>query len=184
MQIMSGHSKWSQIKHKKAAADERRGQLFSKLSRLIAVAAREGGTDPSGNTKLREAIEKAKSLNMPSENIARAMRRGTGEGETKLEEFLYEAYGPGGVAMLVLGITDNTNRSLGEIKHILNSHHGKLASPGSVLWAFDHVRGIWAPKKHLLVDLGPKDKDYFMQLLDALNNHDDVQNVFTNEKKT
>lgn len=134
---MSGHSKWSQIKHKKALTDAKKGKAFSKLARLVSVAARERGGDPGTNPALRLTIEKAKSLNMPQENIERAIKRGTGKIEgAKIEEFLYEAYGPGGIALIIQGITDNKNRTLGEIKNILSQHNGKLSGTGSVNYLF------------------------------------------------
>lgn len=134
---MSGHSHFKSIKYKKGLADAKRGQAFSKLASEIAVAAREGG-DPDFNAKLRLAIEKARDLRMPTENIERAIKRGTGEiaGE-KLEEVLFEAYGPGGIAIIVEGITDNKNRTLGEIKQILNQNGGKLVGEGAVKWMFE-----------------------------------------------
>lgn len=134
---MSGHSHWSKVKHQKGAADEKRGKVFSKLSRLISIAAREKGADPDANSALRLAIEQAKKENMPKDNIERAMKHGTGElaGE-KLEGVSFEALGPGGIAIIIEGITDNTNRTLGEIKQILNQNKGKLAGEGSVRWLF------------------------------------------------
>lgn len=135
---MSGHSKWSQIKHKKALTDAKRGKIFSKMARLIAVAARQKGGEPSINASLRMAIEKARSSNMPSENIERAIKKGTGElASVRMEEFSAEAYGPGSVALIVEGVTDNKNRTLSEIKFILGQHGGKLAEMGSVLWLFE-----------------------------------------------
>lgn len=135
---MSGHSKWAQIKHKKAATDAKKGTIFSKIARLIIVAAKEKGGDPATNAKLRMAIEKAREAGLPKDNIERAIERGTGgkEGET-LEEVLYEAYGPGGVALLIQGVTDSKNRTTNEIKHILSEHGGKLAAQGSVEWMFE-----------------------------------------------
>jgi len=135
---MSGHSHWHSIKYQKGAADAKKSRAFSKITRLIAVAAREGGNDPDTNSKLRLAIDQAKSLNMPKDNIERAIKRGTGElaGE-KLEEFTFEAYGPGKIAIIIKGITNNKNRTLGEIKQILNQNGGKLASEGSVRWLFE-----------------------------------------------
>ncbi|MGB9847708.1 MAG: YebC/PmpR family DNA-binding transcriptional regulator [Minisyncoccia bacterium] len=135
---MSGHSKWAQIKHKKAATDAKKSKIFSKLAAAITVAAREGGGDPDKNPKLRLAIEKARSFNMPSDNIERAIKRGTGilDG-AQLEELLLEAYGPNGHALLITAITDNRNRTLAEIKHILNKYNGKLGTEGSVRWMFD-----------------------------------------------
>src|SRR3989344_5412714 len=149
---MSGHSKWAQIKHKKAATDAKKANVFSKISRLISIAAREKGEDPIANAKLRQAVAKAKEVNMPSENIERAIKKGAGAGEYVLEEFLYEAYGPGGVAILIEGITDNKNRTSNEIKHLLLQHNAKWAEPGSVAWAFEKVSiddvGEWQAKEY------------------------------------
>ena len=134
---MSGHSHFSSIKHKKGIADAKRGKAFSKMARVIIFAAKEGGGDPGSNYKLKMAIDQAKQINMPKENIERAIKKGTGElfGE-KLEQFVFEAYGPGKTAIIIEGITDNKNRSLSEIKQILNQHNGKLAGAGSVKWLF------------------------------------------------
>lgn len=140
---MSGHSKWSQIKHKKALTDAKRGKAFSKSARMITVAAREKGGDPETNPKLRLAIDRAKSFNMPQENIERAIKRGTGEIKgMKMEEFLYEAYGPKGIALMIQGITDNKNRTLAEIKNILTRHNGKFAQAGSVSYLFKKLGAI------------------------------------------
>jgi len=135
---MSGHSHFSSIKHKKEALDKKRGKIFSKISRLISVAAREKGGDPANNPRLRLAIEQAKEVNMPKENITRAIKRGTGElqGE-RLEEVVYEAYGPGGIALIIEGITANKNRLLNNLRQILSQHNGKLAESGSVKWLFE-----------------------------------------------
>ena len=139
---MSGHSHWAGIKHKKQAEDQKRGKIFSKLSRMISVAAREG-TDPEMNPKLRQALEEAKVFNMPKENIEKAIKRGTGELEgVKLEEVSYEAFGPGGVAIIIEGITDNKNRTFQEIKQILQKYNGKLAESGAVKWLFTRKGAI------------------------------------------
>lgn len=135
---MSGHSKWAQIKHKKAATDAKKGQMFSKLSRMITVAAKEKGPDPAMNPKLRMTIEKARSLGMPKENIERAIKKATEKNNKELlEEIRYEAYGPGGAALLINCVTDSKNRTTAEIKHILSQYDGKLATPGSVEWLFE-----------------------------------------------
>ncbi|MCH8741336.1 YebC/PmpR family DNA-binding transcriptional regulator [Patescibacteria group bacterium] len=135
---MSGHSHFSSIKHKKEITDKKRGQIFSKLSREISVVAKEGGGNPETNTKLRLVIEKTKEWNLPKENIERAIKRGTGElAGGKLEEILFEAYGPSGIAIIIEGITDNKNRALSEIKQVLSQNNGKLADTGSVRWLFE-----------------------------------------------
>jgi len=135
---MSGHSKWSSIKHKKGAADAKRGKIFTRLIREITVAARMGGGDPTGNPRLRSAIAAAKAENMPKENIERAIKKGTGELEgTSYEESSYEGYGPGGVAVLVDCLTDNKNMTVAEVKHAFERHGGNLGEPGCVAWMFD-----------------------------------------------
>jgi YebC/PmpR family DNA-binding regulatory protein len=135
---MSGHSHAKTIKHQKNLTDQKRGQLFSKIARVIAIAVKEGGANPEVNSKLQAIIEDAKSKNMPKENIDRAIQNALGGGdEENLEEVSYEAYGPGGVAVIIDGITDNTNRTLGEMKQIMNSHGGKLVGEGAVRWMFE-----------------------------------------------
>ena len=136
---MSGHSKWSSIKHKKGAADAKRGQLFSKLSRAIIVAAKEGGPDPAGNLALQNAIEKARSYLMPKDNIERAIAKGSGadaEGSS-FETVIYEGYGPEGVAVLVEALTDNRNRTASEVRHLFAKHGGNLGATGAVAWQFE-----------------------------------------------
>ncbi len=135
---MSGHSKWSTIKHKKAAQDAKRGKIFTKLIKEITVAARLGGGDPAANPRLRAAIESAKAANMPKNNIERAIKKGTGELEgVSYEEVTYEGYGPGGVAVLVETITDNRQRTVAEVRHIFAKRGGNLGEPGSVAWIFE-----------------------------------------------
>ena len=135
---MSGHSKWASIRHKKGAEDAKRGKIFSKLIKEVTVAARLGGGDPSGNPRLRTAIQAAKAENMPKDNIERAIKKGTGELEgTTYEECNYEAYGPGGVAMMIDCLTDNKNRTVADIKHIFDRHGGNLGEPGCVSWMFE-----------------------------------------------
>ncbi|HEC23539.1 MAG TPA: YebC/PmpR family DNA-binding transcriptional regulator [Chloroflexi bacterium] len=135
---MSGHSKWSTIKRKKAANDAKRGKIFTRLAREITIAARQGG-DPEANFTLRLAVERARAANMPKENIERAIKRGTGElkGAEQIEEVTYEAYAPHGVALLVEVATDNRNRTIAEIKHVLSRNGGTMAEPGSVGWQFE-----------------------------------------------
>jgi YebC/PmpR family DNA-binding regulatory protein len=134
---MSGHSKWHTIKHKKGALDAKRGKLFTKLIREMTIAARIGGGDPDANPRLRTAVDKAKASNMPSDNITRAIKKGTGELEgTTYEELLLEGYGPGGVAILVEGSTDNRNRTVSEIRHLFTKNGGNLGGAGSVAYMF------------------------------------------------
>jgi YebC/PmpR family DNA-binding regulatory protein len=159
---MAGHSKWAQIKRKKGAADAKRGQLFTKLARAITVAARDGGGDPEGNAALANAVEKAKALRMPKENIERAIARGTGAGgdAAAIEAVTYEGYGPGGVAILIECLTDNRNRTAAEIRHMFSRADASLGEPGSVAWMFDK-RGV------LLVDAGRWSEDDLIPAIDA-----------------
>ena len=140
---MSGHSKWSTIKHKKGAADAKRGKLFSKLSRAIMVAAKEGGSDPGSNLALQNAIEKARSYSMPKDNIQRAIAKGTGEGAdgSTFETVVYEGYGPEGVAVIVEALTDNRNRTASDVRHLFTKHGGNLGATGAVAWQFER-RGV------------------------------------------
>jgi len=236
---MSGHSKWSTIKRKKGKEDQKRGQVFSRLAREIIVAARAGGGDPTANTRLKVAVQAAKAANMPADNIARAIKRGTGEVEgAHFEEVMYEAYGPGGVAMCVAVMTDNKNRTTPEMRHILDRHGGSMAEVGAVTWMFerkgmvvvdkdratedqlmeavldagaddiresDDVLEIYCPPDALadvtdalgaagidfataevslvpktVIPLEGKNAGKFLKLLEALEDHDDVQTVFAN----
>jgi YebC/PmpR family DNA-binding regulatory protein len=145
---MSGHSKWSTIKHKKGAADARRGKIFTKLIKEVTVAARMGGGDADSNPRLRAAIISARSNNMPGDNIERAIKKGTGELEgVSYEEMTYEAYGPGGVAILVDVVTDNKNRTVSEIRHLFSRHNGNLAETGAVSWVFSKRGVVVVPKE-------------------------------------
>jgi YebC/PmpR family DNA-binding regulatory protein len=144
---MSGHSKWSSIKHKKGAADAKRGKLFSKLSRAIIVAAREGGADPDGNASLATAIQKARDASMPKDNIERAIARGAGtasEGDV-YETVTYEGYGPEGVAVFVEALTDNRNRTAAEVRHVFAKHEGNLGTSGAVAWLFERKGVLIVP---------------------------------------
>ncbi len=236
---MSGHSKWSQIKRKKAVVDAKRGKMFTKLIREITVAAREGGGEPDFNPRLRLAVDTAKAANMPQDNIDRAIKRGTGELEgVTYEEIPYEGYGPGGVALYIETLTDNQNRTVAELRHMLERHGGNLGTAGSVAWQFDRKGQIyvdagryhedavleaaleagaedvkrddaefvvttevtefhevqeglrkaglefeeaelaWLPKNEVAV--AGKDAEKLVKLLDALEEHDDVQKVHSN----
>jgi YebC/PmpR family DNA-binding regulatory protein len=138
---LSGHSKWSTIKHKKGAADAKRGKLFSKLSKAIMAAAKDGGPDPGTNLALQNAIEKARSYSMPKDNIERAIAKGSGEGTdgATLETVVYEGYGPEGVAVLVEALTDNRNRTASEVRHLFSKHGGNLGATGAVAWQFERL---------------------------------------------
>lgn len=237
---MSGHSKWANIKHKKAKVDAQKGKIYTKFSKMIIVATREGGPDPNANSKLKDIIEKAKEANMPNENIMRAIKRGSGELDgADYEEIMYEGYGPGGAAILLDIMTDNRNRTAAEMRHIFDKHGGNLGETGCVAWMFDKkglliiekdektdvdnvmmaaidsgaedvqeqddsIEIITSPeqfesvKKALeennirissaeitflpktTVTLPAKESESMEKLLEALEDHDDVQNVYTN----
>src|SRR5947209_7237713 len=136
---MSGHSKWSSIKHKKGAADAKRGKLFSKLTRAIIVAARDGGPDPASNLALQNAIEKAREASMPKDNIERAIAKGSGTGgdAAAYETVTYEGYGPGGTAVFIEALTDNRNRTAADVRHVFSKNDGNLGESGSVAWLFE-----------------------------------------------
>ena len=236
---MAGHNKWSQIKRKKAVNDAKRGQAFTKLIREITVAAREGGGTPDLNARLRLAVDQAKAANMPSDNIERAIKKGTGELEgVAYEEMAYEGYGPGGVALYIETLTDNQNRTVADVRHLLTKHDGSLGTTGSVAWQFTRrgqifvdassyteeavfeaaieagaedvtqegeefvvttdvtsfhevqeamrAGGIklneaelsWVPS--IEIDVGGRDAEKLIKLLDALDDCDDVQKVYSN----
>ncbi len=236
---MSGHSKWSTIKRKKAAQDAKRGKIFTKLIKEITIATRQGGADPAANPRLRLAIDNAKSANMPMDNIKRAIKKASGEsGGDNYMEITYEGYGPGGIAILIESVTDNKNRTVAEVRHLLNKHGGSLGESGSVAWMFDRKGIITISKQdktedevlEVVLDAGAEDlqteEDFFevttavedfenvrravqdanleienaslqwiaknsvsvsgetaekaMKLIDALEDNDDVQNVYTN----
>ena len=232
---MSGPSKWATTKRAKEAKDAKRSNLFTKLSKNISVAARDGA-DPEANFKLRMAIDKAKALSMPRENIERAVNRGSGQGdESQIESIIYEAYGPEGAALIIEVLTDNKNRSVSNLKHALSKHNGSLGSSGSVMWMFDpkgeiildklslndeeEMRLIEAGAEDIVSDeeevrvitsiedlqktkdsiqaagfeikssemiylardkMSPKEPDKLINLLDALDDDDDINNIYTN----
>ncbi len=238
---MSGHSKWASIKHKKAVVDVKRGKLFSRITKEISVAAKMGGSDPGMNPRLRLAIEKAKDANMPADNIKRAIMRGTGElPGMAYEEITYEGYGPGGVAIMLEVLTDNKNRTIGEIRHIMSKQNGSIGETGCVAWIFDKKGYVLVAKKSVgedslmsvvldagaedmkndpeeesyeiitspedlkkvkdtlegkkiafslaeitmlpknYVKLEAKDAEHMLKLMDVLEDHDDIQNVYAN----
>ncbi|MFH1979363.1 MAG: YebC/PmpR family DNA-binding transcriptional regulator [Patescibacteria group bacterium] len=177
---MSGHSKWSKIKHQKGDSDARKGKVFTKISKLITIAAKSGG-GPDANASLRYAINQAKTSNMPADKIDRAIKKGTGELQgVKLEETMYEIFGPGGSAILVTGITDNKNRTSNEIKHLLSKNNMKLAEPGSASWAFKKTANNEWEASHQLEISEKSDKEKLERLIETLEDHDDVQAVYTN----
>ena len=174
---MSGHSKWHSIKHKKGAIDAKRGRAFTKLIKEITIAARIGGGDPDGNPRLRKAMLDARGVNMPADNIKRAVMKGTGELEGgQLDEILYEGYGPGGVALIVETVTDNRNRTVSEIRHVFSKNGGNMGEAGSVSWMFQK-------KGYIIVDKSKADEDTIMSLaLDAGADDfraDDSYEIFT-----
>jgi len=174
---MSGHNKWSQIKNKKAAEDSKRSKLFSMLVRAISMEARAAGGDRN-HPRLRAAIEKARAANMPTENIERAISKGSGVGDAQYEEVLYEAYGPGGTALIIVGMTDNKNRTAAEIRHLLTSHGASFANPGSAQWAFTHTGDEWIADTE--TPLREDELSSLENIIDALDEHPDVKSVFSN----
>ncbi len=175
---MSGHSKWAQIKRQKGATDAKKSKIFGRLSQVISLSARKGG-DPVMNPTLRDAIVKAKAANMPSENIQKAIRKGTGEEKgVVLEEVLFEVFGPGGCAILIEGITDSKNRALGEIRHILNKHELQLVGAGSCLWAFERTADGFNPKH--MVEISKRDQEKLKNLFEELDELEDIQDITTN----
>jgi len=189
---MSGHNKWSQIKRQKGMTDAKRSQIFGKLSKVISMAARKG-EKPDTNPELRVAIEKAKTANMPTDNIERAIKKGAGKlegcsADWRMESVRYEAYGPGGAAIIMEGITDNKNRTTQEIKHLLLKNGASLAQTGAVIWAFDPPEAgkstaggkenKWLPKNN--IELSEQDAKSLDKLLEELDNHDDIQEIYTN----
>jgi YebC/PmpR family DNA-binding regulatory protein len=175
---MSGHSKWHSIKHKKAAIDSKRGRAFTKYIKEITVAARFGGGDPDGNPRLRKAILDAKTLNMPADNIKRAIMKGTGELEGgQLEEILYEGYGPAGVALLAEVVTDNRNRTVSEIRHVFSKNGGNMGEAGSVAWMF-------SKKGYIVIESAKADEETLMNLAieagaDDFANEGDTYEIYT-----
>jgi YebC/PmpR family DNA-binding regulatory protein len=156
---MSGHSKWHTIKHKKGAADAKRGKVFTRIIKELTVAARNGGGDPDANPRLRTVVAEAKSVNMPAENIKRAIQRGTGElPGVQYDEITYEGYGPGGAAVIIEAMTDNKNRTVGELRHLLSKHNGNLGESNSVAWMF-------SKKGYIVIDKSAAGEE---QLLNAV----------------
>ncbi|MGZ6339144.1 MAG: YebC/PmpR family DNA-binding transcriptional regulator [Candidatus Limnocylindrales bacterium] len=183
---MSGHSKWSQIKRQKGANDVKRGALFTKVGREIAVAVRQGGPDPEGNFRLRLAVEKARMVNMPLDTIKRAIERASGSGEgEQFEEILYEGYGPAGVALLVEAATDNRNRTAADVRSIFTKAGGQLAGAGAVAWQFEQRGAITVPTEGvdtdevalLAIDAGATDVDTGAEQLDVYTEPSDLETV-------
>jgi YebC/PmpR family DNA-binding regulatory protein len=195
MLFMSGHSKWSTIKRKKGAADAKRGQLFTRLAREISIAARQGGGDPNANFRLRIAIDKARGNNMPKDNIERAIQRGTGEGKDGggLEEVYYEGYAPHGIALMVECVTDNRNRAVAEIRHVLTRFGGNMADAGSVSWQFNRVAYFSIPMAkynqdqvfELAVEAGADDvtfDDEYAEIVGPVDNFKEISDALDKAK--
>ncbi|MDX1535243.1 MAG: YebC/PmpR family DNA-binding transcriptional regulator [Candidatus Spechtbacterales bacterium] len=185
---MAGHSKWSNIKHKKEAADKKRAAVFGKLTKAITVSAQQRGGDPDTNHELRTLINKAKDANMPKDKIETAIKKGTGElqEDIKLEELIMEAYGPGGVAILISVITDNRNRTTAELRHLLGQYEAKLSGEGSAKWMFEKIekeKGSIGWEAKTKIEVSSKDKKGLERLYEALDEHDDVQSIYSNMKK-
>ena len=174
---MSGHNKWSQIKHRKGAADKAKSTLWSKFAKRITVESRLAKGDVT-SPALRTWIEKAKKENMPKDNIERAVAKGTAADASSLEGILYESYGPGGAAILIQAVTDSRNRTAQEIKHLLSKNGLELAAQGSATWAFEKTAEGYGPKT--TVPLSETDSEQLMKILEEIDAHDDVEEVFTN----
>jgi YebC/PmpR family DNA-binding regulatory protein len=174
---MSGHNKWSKVKHKKSATDAKKSKIFSSLSRAITLESKAVGGDVN-SPGLRSVIEKARSLNMPSDNIDRAVKRGVGKDASLLEGVLYETYGPGGTAIIIEGITDNKNRTSSEVKHILSKKGFALSPPGSASWAFEKKEDVWVPKN--ILEISADDIEALAVLIEDLEGHGDINSVYTN----
>lgn len=179
---MSGHSKWAQIKHKKAVVDEKRGKVFSTLGALITLASRKLGPNPDTNLQLRRMIEKARAVNMPKENIERAIHGGPDTDATAFREVWYEAFGPGGAALLIRGVTDNNNRTLAEVRTVLNSHGGKM-TPGGTAWMFIRNDSGWHAQTQLPIPDEGAQRELAL-LIEALEECEDVQKVYTNAQES
>ena len=174
---MSGHSKWAQIKRQKAVVDAKRGQAFTKLARALTIAARHGA-DPTMNATLQQAIDRARVANMPKDNIDRAIQRAADINVAQLEQLLLEAYGPGGVGILINVATDNHNRTIAELRHLLNQYAASLGTTGSVLWQFEQHGSAWRPKQVLTLDNAAQKQ--LADLITALEQNDDVIDITTN----
>ena len=174
---MAGHSKWAKLKHVKGKTDAQKAKLFSKLVRFITIEIKKSKGDRNA-AGVRTAIEKAKAANMPADNIERALAKGSGEG-AQVEQVVYEAYGPGGCALVIEAYTDNRNRTVQELKHLLALHGGTLANPGAAAWAFQKNAG-GKLEAMMPIELSDEDAQKMAELSDALEDHDDINNVYSN----
>lgn len=191
---MSGHSKWATIKRKKAATDSARGKVFTRIIKEITIAARDGGGNPEGNPRLRLAIQNAKASNMPQDNITRAIKKGTGELEgVRYEEINYEAYAPHGVAVLIESVTDNRNRTVAELRHLISRYNGNLGESGSVAWMFERKGVILVNKENhtedelmeVILDAGAddlKDETEFFEVVTVVENFEKVRKAIEEKK--
>lgn len=173
---MAGHNKWSKVKHKKAATDAKKGKIFSKYSRLITLEAKKAGGDRNA-PGLTAVIERARKESMPSDNIDRAIQKGFGGEGAAMEEALYETYGPGGTAILITAVTDNPNRTSPEVKHLLSKAGYQLGAPGSSSWAFTKTNEGYIPNSP--IDLSDEDGEKLATLVETLEEHDDIQDIYT-----
>lgn len=191
---MSGHSKWATIKRKKASTDAARGKVFTKIIKEITISARDGGGDPAGNPRLRLAIASAKSANMPQDNITRAIKKGTGELEgVSYEEITYEAYAPHGIAVMIECVTDNRNRTVAELRHMISKHNGNLGESGSVAWMFERKGVVMIAKENhtedelmeVILDAGADDlktEDEFFEVISSIENFEKVRKAIEEKK--
>lgn len=187
---MAGHSHWAQIKRKKAAQDAKKGQIFTKLIREIMVATKMGGGDAEKNPRLRAAIQAARAVNMPKENIERAIRKALGlEEGTQYEEVIFEGYGPGGVAILINTITDNRRRTVSELRHLFSKYGGSLAEPGAVSWIFENKGSIIVPRKNeeklmeIAIELGAEDIKEYESEIEIITHPSDFEKIRTSLEK-
>jgi len=178
---MSGHNKWSKIKNKKAVTDSKKSKIFGKLARLITTEAKKSGGDAT-SPNVRAVVEKAREFNMPNDNIDRAIAKAKETGGAQMENITYEAYGPGGVALMIEVLTDNRNKTAAEVRHTLSKNGLALANPGSASWAFEKKDGEWVPKSTM--PISPEDTSKLEALIDEFDDNEDVQEIFTNAEHT
>ncbi len=177
---MSGHNKWSKIKHKKAATDSIKSKIYSKYNKLIQVAVKDAGGNLDSPSVV-SVIERAKAENVPKDNIDRAIKKATGADAKALQEVMYEGYGPGGVGMLIKAVTDNTNRTVTDVKTIFTKNGGSFASSGSVSWGFAKNENMdWIPNEGTEVEISEQDKEKLQKLIELFEENDDITDVYTN----
>jgi len=174
---MSGHNKWSKVKNKKAVTDAKKGKIYTKMAKLIAVEVKKSGGDIN-SPGVKAIVARAREYDVPNDNIERALKKGSEKNATEMEAILYEAYGPGGVAIMIEVLTDNRNKAAAEVKHILAANGSTLAAPGSASWAFEKTAEGFMPK--MLTPLSPEDSEKLDILIEALEDNDEVQDLYTN----